>query len=93
MLYSHRFTFVDTNALHDFLTQIGARMRPKLRDIEVAKWCDTPTLKAMNYPAMSLLSDAVNLERVWLDIDYWQVRSFCLRYGISAKLQNRSGRP
>jgi hypothetical protein len=73
LLYSHKFSFADTNALHDFLTQIGPRMRPKLRVLEVAEWGYSTAHKAMNYPAMSLLGDAVNLESVWLNICHWEV--------------------
>lgn len=74
-LYGNKFTFADTNALHDFLTAIGPRMRARLREIEVAEWGYSSAHKAMNYPAMSLLADAVNLERIWLNICHWEVRS------------------
>ena len=43
-------------------------MRARLRDIEVAAWGYSSAHKAMNYPAMSLLADAVHLERIWLNI-------------------------
>jgi hypothetical protein len=72
-LYSDKFIFADTNALHDFLTSIGPRMRGRLREIEVAEWGYSSAHKAMNYPAMSLLSDATNLERIWLNICHWEV--------------------
>ena len=67
-LYSRPFVFGDTHALHAFLTQIGPKHRPILRDIEVAEWGYSTAQKAVNFPAMSLLSDALNLERVMLNI-------------------------
>ena len=77
-LYSDKFTFKDTNALHDFLTAIGPRMRARLRDIEVAEWGYSSAHKAMNYPAISLLADAISLERVWLNICHWEVRALSM---------------
>jgi hypothetical protein len=54
-------------------------MRARLRDIEVAEWGYSSAHKAMNYPAMCALADAVNLERIWLNICHWEVRTVSMR--------------
>lgn len=81
-LYGSKFTFADTNALHDFLVSIGPRMRGRLVEIEIAQWGYSAAHKAMNYPAMSVLADAVNLERVWLNICHWNARNACIHYCV-----------
>ncbi|KAF2437193.1 hypothetical protein EJ08DRAFT_602181 [Tothia fuscella] len=67
-LYRNPIVCVDTQSLHSFLTLIGPKHRSLLRDVELAEWGYTATQKALNFPAISLLADAVKLERLSLKI-------------------------
>lgn len=68
-IYSNRIILTDTYALHSFLIQIGPKHRTLLRNIEVCEWGHTGAHGAMNFPAMSSLADAVNLEKLKLNVD------------------------
>jgi hypothetical protein len=73
-LYSKPIILTDTYALHSFLIQIGPKHRAMLRDVEVCEWGSTGARQAMNYPAMSSLADAINLQRLKLNVN---------KYGVS----------
>lgn len=64
MLYANNdFAFEDTYALHTFLTKIGTKNVATLQDLTVNGWGASGAHKAMNPPAVSLLTAAVSLQR------------------------------
>lgn len=79
ILYSQPIILTDTYALHDFMVQIGPRHRALLRDVEVCQWGHGGAHGAMNYPAMAAMADAVNLERLKLNVNKYGVwfKSHC----------------
>ena len=54
-------------ALHTFLTIIGPKNRATLTNITVKGWGYTKAHKALNYPALTMLADAVNLTNLHFD--------------------------
>lgn len=64
LLYSRPIFVADNNALLTFLSQIGPRHSTLLKDITVGSWCDTRSHKSINFPAMALLAQTTNLERL-----------------------------
>lgn len=64
LLYSQPIFVADNNALLTFLSQIGPRHSTLLRDITVGTWCDSRSHKSINFPAMALLAQSTNLERL-----------------------------
>ncbi|KAF2756291.1 hypothetical protein EJ05DRAFT_478299 [Pseudovirgaria hyperparasitica] len=63
VLYSNEFVFADTQAMYNFLAQIGSHRR-FVRYITIKEWgWGNGTHKAINHPAMTLLCDAVGLEK------------------------------
>jgi hypothetical protein len=77
-LYSSPIVCLDMQALHAFLTMIGPRRRAMLRDVEVTEWGTTAAHKSLNFPAISLLADAVKLERLVLNVTHWAVSNLRL---------------
>lgn len=84
ILYSQPITLTDTYALHDFMVQIGPKHKTLLRDVEVCEWGSGGAHGAMNYPAMAAMVEAVNLERIKLNVNKWGV-SFCFACCCLAK--------
>jgi hypothetical protein len=66
-LYSQRIIVADNYALLSFLNQIGREYTAMLRFISVKEWCLGRAHRSINFPAMTLLAGATNLE--CLDID------------------------
>ncbi|KAE9962558.1 hypothetical protein BLS_000178 [Venturia inaequalis] len=79
ILYSQPITLTDTYALHDFMVQIGPKHRALLRDVEVCEWGSGGAHGAMNFPAMATMADAVNLERIKLNVNKWGSSELALR--------------
>ena len=67
ILYNNKFSVEDTVTMHSFLATIGPKNCASLVDITLKGWGLTKTHKALNYPAFTLLSSAVNLRRLHLD--------------------------
>jgi hypothetical protein len=89
LLYSKPMILTDTSALLSFTTQIGPKHRAMLRDLEIANWGYTPALKAVNFPAVSMLADATQLERLKINIRHWGVSTVnneCPAFHISNPL-------
>ena len=61
------FALEDTMALYTFLTIIGPKNRATLTNVTIYGWGFTKAHKAFNYPALTMLADAVNL--INLDFD------------------------
>ena len=64
---SNDFAFEDTTALHHFLASIGSKNCATLTDVTLRGWGQTKSHKALNFPAFTLLANAVNLTRLHLD--------------------------
>ena len=65
LLYGRTVCCEDTMTLHAFLAQIGLANQALLRDIVIAHWGNRrEAARTMNYPAMTLLVGAVNLQRL-----------------------------
>lgn len=73
ILYSQPIILTDTYALHDFMVQIGPKHKALLRDVEVCQWGCSGAHLAINFPAMAAMADAVNLERLKLNINKYGV--------------------
>jgi hypothetical protein len=63
-LYTQRIVVADTYALLTFLNQIGPQNASMLRELTIQGWCSSRSHKSINYPAMSLLAIATNLEKL-----------------------------
>ena len=67
------FVVEDTMAMHAFLAKIGPKNRGNITDLTVKGWGYTKAHKALNYPALTMLVDAVNLRRLHLDCQiFWR---------------------
>ncbi|QDS73857.1 hypothetical protein FKW77_006755 [Venturia effusa] len=66
-LYGQRINFADNYSLLSFLNQIGREHTSMLREICIKEWCSGRAHRSINFPAMTLLASATNLEH--LDID------------------------
>ncbi|KAE9964564.1 hypothetical protein EG328_010353 [Venturia inaequalis] len=66
-LYGQRISLADNYTLLSFLNQIGRQHTSMLREICVKEWCSGRAHRSINFPAMTLLASATNLEL--LDID------------------------
>jgi hypothetical protein len=66
-LYGQRIIVADNYALLSFLNQIGHQHTSMLRKISIKEWCSGRAHRSINFPAMTLLASATNLEL--LDID------------------------
>lgn len=66
-LYRQRISFADNYSLLSFLNQIGRQHTSMLREICIKEWCSGRAHRSINFPAMTLLASATNLEL--LDID------------------------
>jgi hypothetical protein len=64
ILYSQPFFVSDTSALQAFLLRLGPPTMGLLRDLTIISWCKSRSAKAVNLPAMAMLRDASNLERL-----------------------------
>ena len=60
------FSLEDTTALHAFLATIGCKNRATLTDLSIKGWGYTKAHKALNHPAFTMLTGAVNLSRLHL---------------------------
>lgn len=71
------FALEDTKTLHAFLANIGHKNCATLTDITLLGWGTTRTQTALNYPAFTLLVDAVKLQHLHLDcrIDWGGAKS------------------
>ncbi|CAD6572792.1 MAG: hypothetical protein ASARMPREDX12_005448 [Alectoria sarmentosa] len=68
VLYAgNTFSLEDTTALHAFLATIGCKNRATLTDLTIKGWGYTKAHKALNHPAFTMLTGAVNLSRLHLD--------------------------
>lgn len=68
ILYAgNSFAVDDTKAMHAFLANIGPKNRATISDLTIHGWGDTRALKALNYPAFTLLAGAVNLTRLYIN--------------------------
>ena len=68
ILYAgNSFALEDTTALHAFLAIIGPKNRATLTDLTIQCWGATKAHKAFNHPALTMLTGAVNLSRLYLD--------------------------
>lgn len=68
VLYENQFFFADTTAMHHFLANLGPSHRAFLKDLTLLGWgVGRGTHKAMNYPALTLLSDATSLKTFRFD--------------------------
>ena len=61
------FAVEDTTAMHTFLAKIGPKNRANITDLTVKGWGFTKAHKALNHPALTMLVDAVSLERLYID--------------------------
>lgn len=61
------FALEDTTALHAFCANIGPKNCATLRELHIKAWGYTKSHKAMNHPAFTILGQAVNLERLYID--------------------------
>lgn len=66
-LYGQRISFADNYTLLSFLNQVGRQHTTMLREICIKEWCSGRAHRSINFPAMTLLASATNLEL--LDID------------------------
>jgi hypothetical protein len=66
-LYGQRISVADNYTLLSFLNQIGRQHTSMLREVSIKKWCSGRAHRSINFPAMTLLASATNLEL--LDID------------------------
>lgn len=64
---SNVFALEDTTALHAFCANIGPKNCATLRELHIKAWGYTKSHKAMNHPAFTILGQAVNLERLYID--------------------------
>ena len=69
ILYGHDFVFTDTDALHRFLTVIGAQNQKRLRSIDVQGFCTGRRTAAINHCAFMALAGATNLKSLILSND------------------------
>lgn len=70
ILYAgNEFALEDTMAMHTFLAIIGPKNRALLTNITIRGWGYTKAHKALNYPALTMLADAVNLTKLHFDCD------------------------
>ena len=68
ILYGHNsFAIEDTAALHAFCANIGPKNCASIREIRIKGWGQSKVYKAMNHPAFTILANAVNLERLYID--------------------------
>lgn len=77
LLYGQRINFADNYTLLSFLNQIGRQHTSMLREICIKEWCSGRAHRSINFPAMTLLASATNLEL--LDIDC--AMGYFLSYG------------
>lgn len=64
---SNAFALEDTTALHAFLAIIGPKNRATITDLTIKGWGYTKAHKALNHPALTMLTGAANLKRLYLD--------------------------
>lgn len=64
---ANKFAVEDTTALHGFLAGIGAKNCASLDEITIKGWGYSKAHKAMNHPALTLLTNALNLKRLHID--------------------------
>ena len=70
ILYAgNTFAVEDTMAMHAFLAIIGPKNRATITDLTVRGWGYTKAHKALNHPAFTLLTGAINLKRLHLDCE------------------------
>ncbi|TID24289.1 hypothetical protein E6O75_ATG02654 [Venturia nashicola] len=67
LLYGQRISFADNYSLLSFLNQIGRQHTGMLREICIKSWCSGRAHRSINFPAMTLLASATNLELLEID--------------------------
>jgi hypothetical protein len=66
-LYRQRIIVADNYTLLSFLNQIGRQHTHLLREISIKEWCSGRAHRSINFPAMTLLATATNLEVLDMD--------------------------
>ena len=63
----NHFIFEDPAAMYTFLATIGPQNRAVLTDLTVKGWNHSRATKMMNYPALTMMADAVKLQHLHMD--------------------------